>query len=418
MLNKQLIKIGENAVKAANLLSLLKEKTKNKVLKDFLIFIKKEKNKIINANKVDIEKAKKNKISENLINRLLINEKKINSIIHSVQEVIKFKDPTHKIVSKWKRPNGLIINKYTVPIGVIGVIYEARPNVTADVATLCFKSGNAVILRGGSEALMTNKVISELFIKALKKNKIDENCVQLIKNTDRKLVDYLLSKMDKYINVIIPRGGKNLVKKVLEMSSVPIIGHLEGLCHVYIDKYANLEMAKKITLNAKMRNTSICGAAETLLVHKSCIKTHLKPILQLLSISGCEIIGDAIVKKNFKNSIIAKEQDWKTEYLDSKISVKVVNNIEEAIKHINKYGTKHTESIITENKKNAKLFLTNVDSSIVLHNASTQFADGGEFGFGAEVGISTNKLHPRGPVGLEQLTTYKYIIEGNGQIRA
>lgn len=418
MLNKQLIKIGENAVKAANLLSLLKEKTKNKVLKDFLIFIKKEKNKIINANKVDIEKAKKNKISENLINRLLINEKKINSIIHSVQEVIKFKDPTHKIVSKWKRPNGLIINKYTVPIGVIGVIYEARPNVTADVATLCFKSGNAVILRGGSEALMTNKVISELFIKALKKNKIDENCVQLIKNTDRKLVDYLLSKMDKYINVIIPRGGKNLVKKVLEMSSLPIIGHLEGLCHVYIDKYANLEMAKKITLNAKMRNTSICGAAETLLVHKSCIKTHLKPILQLLSISGCEIIGDAIVKKNFKNSIIAKEQDWKTEYLDSKISVKVVNNIEEAIKHINKYGTKHTESIITDNKKNAKLFLTNVDSSIVLHNASTQFADGGEFGFGAEVGISTNKLHPRGPVGLEQLTTYKYIIEGNGQIRA
>jgi glutamate-5-semialdehyde dehydrogenase len=418
MLNKQLIKIGENAVKAANLLSLLKEKTKNKVLKDFLIFIKKEKNKIINANKVDIEKAKKNKISENLINRLLINEKKINSIIHSVQEVIKFKDPTHKIVSKWKRPNGLIINKYTVPIGVIGVIYEARPNVTADVATLCFKSGNAVILRGGSEALMTNKVISELFIKALKKNKIDENCVQLIKNTDRKLVDYLLSKMDKYINVIIPRGGKNLVKKVLEMSSVPIIGHLEGLCHVYIDKYANLEMAKKITLNAKMRNTSICGAAETLLVHKSCIKTHLKPILQLLSISGCEIIGDAIVKKNFKNSIIAKEQDWKTEYLDSKISVKVVNNIEEAIKHINKYGTKHTESIITDNKKNAKLFLTNVDSSIVLHNASTQFADGGEFGFGAEVGISTNKLHPRGPVGLEQLTTYKYIVEGNGQIRA
>ena len=418
MLNKQLIKIGENAVKAANLLSLLKEKTKNKVLKDFLIFIKKEKNKIINANKVDIEKAKKNKISENLINRLLINEKKINSIIHSVQEVIKFKDPTHKIVSKWKRPNGLIINKYTVPIGVIGVIYEARPNVTADVATLCFKSGNAVILRGGSEALMTNKVISELFIKALKKNKIDENCVQLIKNTDRKLVDYLLSKMDKYINVIIPRGGKNLVKKVLEMSSLPIIGHLEGLCHVYIDKYANLEMAKKITLNAKMRNTSICGAAETLLVHKSCIKTHLKPILQLLSISGCEIIGDAIVKKNFKNSIIAKEQDWKTEYLDSKISVKVVNNIEEAIKHINKYGTKHTESIITENKKNAKLFLTNVDSSIVLHNASTQFADGGEFGFGAEVGISTNKLHPRGPVGLEQLTTYKYIVEGNGQIRA
>jgi glutamate-5-semialdehyde dehydrogenase len=313
----------------------------------------------------------------------------------------------------------MIINKYTVPIGVIGVIYESRPNVTSDVATLCFKSGNAVILRGGSEAIQTNKVISECFRKSLRKNNVNENSVQLINNTDRKLVDYILSKMERFIDVIIPRGGKNLVKKVQAMSNVPTIGHLEGLCHVYIDRHADLNMAKKITLNAKMRNTSVCGAAETLLIDKACIRTHLKPILQLLSISGCKIIGDKITKKNYTNSnfSLATEQDWKTEYLDSSISVKIVNGVEEAIAHINKYGTRHTDSIVTNNKKNASLFLSKVNSSIVLHNASTQFADGNEFGFGAEVGISTNKLHPRGPVGLEQLVTYKYLVKGNGQIR-
>jgi glutamate-5-semialdehyde dehydrogenase len=313
----------------------------------------------------------------------------------------------------------MAINKYTVPIGVIGVIYESRPNVTSDVATLCFKSGNAVILRGGSEAIQTNKVISEYFKKSLKKNNINENCVQLINNTNRKLVDYMLSKMERFIDVIIPRGGKNLVKKVQTMSNIPTIGHLEGLCHVYIDRYADLNMAKRITLNAKMRNTSICGAVETLLIDKACVKTHLKPILQLLSISGCKIIGDQVTKKNYTNSNIslATEQDWKTEYLDSIISVKIVSGIDEAIAHINKYGTRHTDSIVTNNKKNASLFLSKVNSAIVLHNASTQFADGNEFGFGAEVGISTNKLHPRGPVGLEQLVTYKYLVKGNGQIR-
>ena len=419
MNNSYLDKIGSNALNASKDLSQLNEKKKNKVLKDFCKNIKLNKSKILKANKIDVSNANKKGLSKNLIDRLILNDNKINYIIKSVQDVIKLKDPTQKIISKWKRPNGMVINKYTVPIGVIGVIYESRPNVTSDVATLCFKSGNAVILRGGSEAIKTNKVISEYFRKSLKKNNINENCIQLINNTNRKLVDYILSKMEKFIDVIIPRGGKNLVKKVQKMSNVPTIGHLEGLCHVYIDKYADLNMAKKITLNAKMRNTSVCGAAETLLIDKACIKTHLKPILQLLSISGCKIIGDKITKKNYTNSniFLATEQDWKTEYLDSSISVKIVNGVNDAIDHINKYGTRHTDSIVTNNKKNASLFLTKVNSAIVLHNASTQFADGNEFGFGAEVGISTDKLHPRGPVGLEQLVTYKYLVKGNGQIR-
>ena len=419
MNNSYLDKIGSNALNASKDLSQLNEKKKNKVLKDFCKNIKLNKSKILKANKIDVSNANKKGLSKNLIDRLILNDNKINYIIKSVQDVIKLKDPTQKIISKWKRPNGMVINKYTVPIGVIGVIYESRPNVTSDVATLCFKSGNAVILRGGSEAIKTNKVISEYFRKSLKKNNINENCIQLINNTNRKLVDYILSKMEKFIDVIIPRGGKNLVKKVQKMSNVPTIGHLEGLCHVYIDKYADLNMAKKITLNAKMRNTSVCGAAETLLIDKACIKTHLKPILQLLSISGCKIIGDKITKKNYTNSSIslATEQDWKTEYLDSSISVKIVNGVNDAIDHINKYGTHHTDSIVTNNKKNASLFLSKVNSAIVLHNASTQFADGNEFGFGAEVGISTDKLHPRGPVGLEQLVTYKYLVKGNGQIR-
>ena len=419
MMNNYLNKIGLNALNASKDLSLLNEKNKNKVLTDFYKNLRFKKKDILKANILDIAKAKKKGLSKNLIDRLILNENKINYIIKSVKEVIKLKDPTQKIISKWKRPNGMIISKYTVPIGVIGVIYESRPNVTSDVAILCFKSGNAVILRGGSEAIHTNKVISECFRKSLKKNNINENCVQLINNTNRKLVDYMLSSMERFIDVIIPRGGKNLVKKVQTTSNVPTIGHLEGLCHVYIDKYADLNMAKKITLNAKMRNTSICGAAETLLIDKACVKTHLKPILQLLSISGCKIIGDKITKKNYTDSNIdlATEKDWRTEYLDSSISVKIVNGVNEAINHINKYGTRHTDTIVTNNKKIASLFLSSVNSAIVLHNASTQFADGNEFGFGAEVGISTNKLHPRGPVGLEQLVTYKYLVKGNGQIR-
>jgi len=391
---------------------------KNKVLNDYAKLIKNEKKFIINQNSKDINYARKKGLKENLIKRLHLNENKLNGIINSILKIAKLRDPIDKTLDKWKRPNGLNIKRVSIPIGVIGVIYESRPNVTSDVASLCFKSGNVVILKGGSEAINSNKALAKLFRKALKKNKVDENFIQFIDSKQRKLVDIMLSKMKKYIDVIIPRGGKNLVKKVLELSKVPIIGHLEGLCHTYIDKDAELKMAKEVVYNAKLRNTSICGATETILIHKNIVKKFSNPILQTLENNGCKIIGDKILKSYYKGQIYpAKEKDWSTEYLASIVSVKVVKNSEEAIKHINKYGTMHTDSIITKNKKTAKYFLKNVKSSIAMHNTSTQFADGGEFGFGGEVGISTNTLPPRGPVGLNQLISYKYEITSNGKIR-
>ena len=415
--NLYLDQLGKKSLEAARSIFNLDEKRKNKVLNDYIKIINTNKNKIINQNKIDIKNAEKKKIKSHLIERSILNESRINSIIKSIKEVIKLKDPCGKIISTTKRKNGLHIQKVTMPIGVIGVIYEARPNVTADISILCFKSGNVAILRGGSEAFHSNTILSNLFRSVLKKNKIDPNCIQLVNKTDRTYVDYLLSNMQSYIDIIVPRGGKNLVAKVLKFSTVPVIGHLEGLCHLYIDQDANLEMAKKITLNAKMRRTSICGATETLLIHKKIVKTHLLPILNLLNKNKCKIIGDKTVKKIFTLATIAKEKDWKTEYLDSIISVKIVNDIDEAITHIKKYGTNHTESIVTNNPKAASKFLNQVTSAIVMHNTSTQFADGYEFGLGAEVGISTNKMHPRGPVGLEQLTTYKYVVKSKGAIR-
>ena len=391
---------------------------KNKVLNDYAKLIKNEKKFIINQNSKDINYARKKGLKENLIKRLHLNENKLNGIINSILKIAKLRDPINNTLEKWKRPNGLNIKRVSIPIGVIGVIYESRPNVTSDVASLCFKSGNVVILKGGSEAINSNKALAKLFRKALKKNKVNENFIQFIDSKQRRLVDIMLSKMKKYIDVIIPRGGKNLVKKVLELSKVPIIGHLEGLCHTYIDKDAELKMAKEIVYNAKLRNTSICGATETILIHKNIVKKFSNPILQALENSGCKIIGDKILKSYYKGQVYpAKEKDWSTEYLASIVSVKVVKNSEEAIKHINKYGTMHTDSIITKNKKTAKYFLKNVKSSIAMHNTSTQFADGGEFGFGGEVGISTNTLPPRGPVGLNQLISYKYEITSNGKIR-
>ncbi|MDC2989773.1 glutamate-5-semialdehyde dehydrogenase [Candidatus Pelagibacter sp.] len=391
---------------------------KNKVLNDYAKLIKNEKKFIINQNSKDINYARKKGLKENLIKRLHLNENKLDGIINSILKIAKLRDPIDSTLEKWKRPNGLNIKRVSIPIGVIGVIYESRPNVTSDVASLCFKSGNVVILKGGSEAINSNKALAKLFRKALKKNKVNENFIQFIDSNQRRLVDIMLSKMKKYIDVIIPRGGKNLVKKVLELSKVPIIGHLEGLCHTYIDKDAELKMAKEIVYNAKLRNTSICGATETILIHKNIVKKFSNPILQELENSGCKIIGDKILKSYYNGQVYpAKEKDWSIEYLSSIVSVKVVKNSEEAIKHINKYGTMHTDSIITKNKKTAKYFLKNVKSSIAMHNTSTQFADGGEFGFGGEVGISTNTLPPRGPVGLNQLISYKYEITSNGKIR-
>src|SRR5210317_891414 len=365
--------------------------TKNKVLNLYAKLLDKENKSILRENSKDIKFAEKKGIKENLINRLRIDEVKLKNIKNSIIKISKLKDPVNVTLKKWSRPNGLNIKRITIPIGVIGVIFESRPNVTSDVASLCFKSGNAVILKGGSEAINTNRILAKLFRQALRKNKVDENYIQFVDSKDRKMVDTMLSKMKKYIDVIIPRGGKNLVKRVQEFSTVPIIGHLEGICHTFIDKDAELNMASKIIYNAKLKK---------------------------LDDQNCKIYGDNIVRKYFKGKIYpAKEKDWSTEYLTAAVSVKVVKSNEEAIDHINKYGTMHTDSIVTKNIKTANKFLKNVKSSIAMHNTSTQFADGGEFGFGGEVGISTNTLPPRGPVGLEQLVSYKYEISSKGKIR-
>ena len=414
-MSKNLEKIGTNAKIAFQ--NKISNKKKNKVLNYYIELIKKNQNKILVENTKDIKIAKSKKLKENLIKRLALNNDKISSIIKSIETIAKFKDPVDVDIETWKRPNGLKLKKVSIPIGIIGVIYESRPNVTSDVSTLCFKSGNCVILRGGSEAYFSNKILANLFRKSLEKNKINKNFVQFVENKNRKLVDYMLSKMSEYIDVIIPRGGKSLVKKVQDLSSVPVIGHLEGICHTYIDKDANLKMAKKILINAKLRNTSICGATETLLIHKNKSK-NVNEILSELTERGCYIYADRKISKLFNgNSKLANNKTWSKEHLSAKISVKLVNNINEAVNHINKYGTMHTDAIITNNKISAKFFIKNIKSSIAIHNSSTQYADGGEFGFGGEVGISTNKLPPRGPVGLNQLVSYKYEIYGSGQTR-
>jgi len=415
-MQKLLTDIGKKSKKAIN--KKLSTKKKDEVLKDYRLLILKNKKLIINENKKDIKNAYKKGIKNNLIQRLILNDKKIIAITNSIKKIISLRDPTNVILEKWKRPNGLVISKVSIPIGVIGVIYESRPNVTADVASLCFKSGNAVILKGGSEAYYSNLILTKFFRKSLKKNNVDENFVQFLKLKKRSVVDFLLQKMSKFIDVIIPRGGKGLVKKVQDLSSVPTIGHLEGVCHSYVDKNANPKIASKIVQNAKMRNTAICGATETILLHEKIIKKFGNKILKNLEENGCKIIGDNKIRKLYDKKIQkASIKDWSKEYLSPVVSVKSVKNIDEAIAHINKYGTMHTDCIITQNKKAAKKFLNEVKSSIAMHNTSTQFADGGEFGMGAEIGISTSKVHARGPVGVAQLTSFKYKVKGSGQIR-
>ena len=404
-------KIGENARKAFEDLKSVKHDKIKKLLISYNKEILNNKNKIIKENQKDLKNAKR----KNLIDRLVLNDNRIEGIRNSINEIANFKNPIGRTLESWTRPNKLRIKKVSTPIGVIGVIYESRPNVTADVAALSLKSGNCSILRGGSEAINSNKILANIFRDTLRKASINRNCVQFIERTERKIVDNLLSKMSNYIDVIVPRGGKGLVAKVQKLSNVHVIGHLEGLCHIYIDKDANLNMAKKIVLNAKMRRTSICGAVETLLINEKALKSHAPEIIGTLLKSGCEVRVDNKINKLFKNKFkLAKEKDWKTEYLDAIISIKTVKNVKECIDHVLKYGTMHTDSIITNNSKNAQIFLNGVNSSIAMHNVSTQFADGGEFGFGGEIGISTNKLPPRGPVGINQLTSYKYIVSGSG----
>ena len=406
--------IGRNAKKAFEDLKSIKHSKIKKVLENYNKALQKNKKNIIRENNKDVKSVKR----KHLVDRLILNDKRLEGIRHSINEIAKFKNPIGRVLEQWKRPNKLTIKKITTPIGVIGVIYESRPNVTADVAALCLKSGNCSILRGGSEAFNSNKILANLFRDVLKKNNINKNCVQFIENKNRIIVDNLLSKMSAYIDVIVPRGGKGLVAKVQKFSNVHVIGHLEGLCHIYLEKTADINMAKKLIINAKMRRTSICGAVETLLIEEKAINSHAKEIVQSLIDSGCEVRADSNINKLFRGKLKkASEKDWKTEYLDSIISIKTVKNVKEGIGHILKYGTMHTDSIITNNKKNAEIFLNEVNSSIAMHNVSTQFADGGEFGFGGEIDISTNKLPPREPVGINQLTSYKYLVTGKGITR-
>ena len=412
---KYLNKIGINSKKAFLKLNKTNHKKIINVLNDYNKSLSDNKKQIIKENLIDIRNAKR----KHLIDRLILNNSRIEGIRSSINQIIKFKNPIGKVLEKWKRPNKLSIKKVSTPIGVIGVIYESRPNVTSDVASLCLKSGNCSILRGGTESFNSNRLLAKLFRNSLSKNNFDKNCVQFIEKKDRKIVDHLLSDMSKFIDVIVPRGGKGLVERVQKLSKVHVIGHLEGLCHMYIDNFSNVNMAIKLVVNAKMRRTSICGALETLLVNEKVLKSHAKPIINSLINLGCEVRVDSKINKIFDNKLkVAKEIDWKTEYLDSVISVKTVKNVKEAVAHILKYGTMHTDSIVTNNNKNAQLFLNDINSSIAMHNVSTQFADGAEFGFGGEIGISTNKLPPRGPVGINQLTSYKYIVSGKGITRS
>ena len=412
---KNLKQIGTDAKKAFLKLKNLKSHEINKVLLKYNQLLLDNKKKILKENSKDVKIMKR----KHLIDRLMLDDKRIEGMRHSMNEIIKFKSPLNRIVEDWKRPSGIRIKKITTPIGVIGMVYESRPNVTADVSALSLKSGNCAILRGGSEAFNSNKILADLFRHSLSMNKIDKNCIQIIESKNRNVVNYLLSNMSEYIDVIVPRGGKELVKKVQQFSKIHVIGHLEGLCHIYVDKDANKKMAKKIVANAKMRRTSICGAVETLLIDSKSLKKHAIPIINELTSLGCEVVVDGKINQLFKNKFkLAKEMDWKTEYLDAKISIKSVNGVQEAKDHVLKYGTMHTDSIITNNSKTAEIFLNSVNSAIAMHNVSTQFADGSEFGFGGEIGISTNKIPPRGPVGINQLTSYKYVVTGKGIIRS
>ena len=417
----KLQKIAELSKKASRILSITSSKVKSKVLKYAAQQVKKNLKKIESANKKDLKIAKSKGLDDAMIDRLLLDKSRINAIAKSLNEIAKWPDPVGKTISKTTRPNGLEIHKVSVPIGVLLVIYESRPNVTTDASALCLKSGNSVILKCGSESLNSSKALLSCLHTSLKKYKLPTSCIELLATSSRKAVADLL-KMDEHIDVVVPRGGKSLIKAISKISKIPVLKHLDGICHTYIDNIPDLEMASNVVLNAKMRRTGICGATETLLINDNIKFKDVLTIIDDLFDAGCEIRTDEYIYKNLLDKYYEKfkkatSKDWDTEYLAPIISIKTVKNVKEAIEHINYHGSNHTDAIITSNKKNAELFLNGVDSSIVMHNTSTQFADGGEFGMGAEIGISTGKLHARGPVGADQLTTFKYIVKGKGQLR-
>ncbi|HTW38741.1 MAG TPA: glutamate-5-semialdehyde dehydrogenase [Steroidobacteraceae bacterium] len=409
--------MGAAACRAAAVLALASTAQKNRALAAAAASLRSRSAEILRANAADVEAAQTRRAGAASLDRLRLDSARIQAMAGGLEEIAALPDPVGAVAAEWNRPNGLCIQRVRVPLGVIGIIYESRPNVTADAGALCLKSGNTVILRGGSESERSNRAIHAALLEGLGAAELPAECIQLVPTTDRAAVGYMLSGMTEYLDVLVPRGGKELVARVQREARVPVIGHLEGNCHVYVDRAADVRMARAIVLNAKMRRTGICGAAETLLIDRGCAATHLAPIVLDLLEAGCEVRGDATVQKIDPRVRAACEDDWFTEYLDAIIAAKVVEGVDEAIAHIARYGSAHTETIVTEDAAAAERFLQRVDSAIVLHNASTQFADGGEFGMGGEIGISTDRFHARGPVGVEQLTSYKYIVRGAGQVR-
>jgi glutamate-5-semialdehyde dehydrogenase len=409
--------IGRAAVAAAAELALASTAAKNRALAAAAATVRARIADILAANAADMAAAAAAGLGAAMLDRLRLDSQRIEAIARGLDDIIALPDPIGSVIAAWTRPNGLAIQRVRVPLGVIGIIYESRPNVTADAGALCLKSGNAVILRGGSESMRSSAAIHACLVTGLQAAGLPLAAIQLVPTTDREAVGEMLSGMTEFIDVLVPRGGKSLVARVQQEARVPVIGHLEGNCHVYVDRDADLAMARAIVLNAKMRRTGICGAAETLLVDRACAATHLAPLVADLLAAGCEVRGDAAVQAVDARVKPATEADWGTEYLDAIIAARVVDGVDAAIAHIARYGSAHTDSIVTQNAATAEHFLGRVDSAIVLHNASTQFADGGEFGMGAEIGISTDRFHARGPVGVEQLTSYKYVVRGSGQTR-
>lgn len=410
-------KMGKKARLAAHVLAQTSEKDKNSALKAMSRVLREHSNEILEANEKDIMASRKAGLSEALIDRLSLSGDRIDAIGLSLEQIAKLPDPIGETIAEFERPNGLKIERIRTPLGVIGVIFEARPNVTADAGGLCLKAGNACILRSGSSALNSAIAIHGCLRQGLENAGLPVDAIQLVRTADRNVVGTMLQGLNGEIDIIVPRGGKDLVGRVRTEARVPVFAHLEGICHAYIDKEASQQMAKEIVINAKLRRPGICGALETALVHKDLNSDFIQSLIKELRYRGCEVRGDAKVQQEVPDVVLATEEDWKTEYLAPVLSIRIVDNIDTAIAHIDKYGSGHTETIVTESKKNADQFLNSVDSAIVMHNASTQFADGGEFGMGAEIGIATGRIHARGPIGVEQLTTFKYVVRGNGQVR-
>ncbi len=416
-IDAMMLEIGRDAKKATRALALAPTEKKNKALMAAAADMRAHAGEILLANTKDMEAAEAKGISAAMLDRLALDEDRIEGIAAGLEAVAALPDPVGEVMAQWERPNGLKFQRIRVPLGVIGIIYESRPNVTADAGALGLKAGNAVILRGGSESYHSSRAIHQCLENGLSAAGLPETAIQMVPTTDRAAVGALLGGLDGAVDIIVPRGGKSLIARVQAEARVPVFAHLEGLCHVYIDKGADVKMAEDIVFNAKMRRTSICGAAETVLVDRAVAASHLAPLVVRLQTAGCEVRGDELVQDVNDRVIPATDDDWVTEYLEPIVSIKTVDGIDDAITHINGYGSAHTDSIVTDDEAAADKFLAEVDSSIVLHNASTQYADGGEFGFGAEIGISTGRIHARGPVGLEQLTSFKYVVRGNGQTR-